>query len=134
MLLYLLSVLATALALLVVDIIFPGVTLANFPAAMVAALAIGLVNGFVRPILSVLALPVNFVTLGAFSLVINGLCFWLASVVTPGFGVHGLLAFLVGPVILSSVSTFLNRYLGERELPMFKGRTESVLESGDTNL
>lgn len=134
MLLYLLSVLATALALLVVDIIFPGVTLANFPAAMVAALAIGLVNGFVRPILSVLALPVNFITLGAFSLVINGLCFWLASVVTPGFGVHGLLAFLVGPVILSSVSTFLNRYLGERELPMFKGRTESVLESGDTNL
>lgn len=134
MLLYLLSVLATALALLVVDIIFPGVTLANFPAAMVAALAIGLVNGFVRPILSVLALPINFVTLGAFTLVINGLCFWLASVVTPGFSVHGLLAFLVGPVVLSSVSTFLNRYLGERELPMFKGRTESALESGDSNL
>lgn len=134
MLVYFLSVLATALALLVVDIIFPGVTLANFPAAMVAALAIGLVNGFLRPALSLLSLPINFLTLGAFSLVVNGFCFWLAAAFTPGFSVHGIVAFLVGPVILSSVSTFLNRYLGERDLPFLKGRTESALESGDNSV
>jgi putative membrane protein len=134
MLLYFFSVLATALALLVVDIIFPGVNLANFPAAMVAGVVIGLVNATIRPVLSLLSLPINFLTLGAFSLVVNGLCFWLASLFTPGFFVSGPLAFLVGPVVLSSVSTFLNRYLGERDLPMFRGRTNSALESGDSNL
>ncbi|HEY9877409.1 MAG TPA: phage holin family protein [Leptolyngbyaceae cyanobacterium] len=134
MLLYALSVLATALALLVVDIIFPGVYLANFPAALIAGAVIGLVNASIRPVLSTLTLPINFLTLGAFSLVVNGLCFWLASVLTPGFGVHGLLAFLVGPVILASTSTFLNRYLGERDLPVLKGRSTSTLESGDTGI
>ncbi|HEY9764363.1 MAG TPA: phage holin family protein [Trichocoleus sp.] len=134
MLLYALSVLATALALLVVDIIFPGVYLANFPAALVAGAVIGLVNASIRPLLSTLTLPINFLTLGGFSLVINGLCFWLAAVLTPGFGVHGLLAFFVGPVILSATSTFLNRYLGERDLPILKGRSNSALESGDPSL
>lgn len=134
MLLYLLSVLATALALLVVDIIFPGVNLANFPAAMVAGAVIGLVNGFIRPILSVLSLPINFLTLGAFSLVVNGFCFWLASVVTPGFSVSGPLAFLVAPVILGSAATFLNRYIGARDLPLVKGRIASTLEAGDPNV
>ncbi|MBD2258766.1 phage holin family protein [Pseudanabaena sp. FACHB-2040] len=134
MLLYLFSILSTALALLVVDILFKGVSLANFPAAMIAAAVIGLVNSFIRPILSVLSLPINFVTLGAFSLVLNGFCFWLASLFTPGFAVHGLVAFLVGPVILSAASTFLNRYLGERELPLFKGRATSTLESSDSNI
>lgn len=110
----LLTLLATALSLLVVDIIFPGVNLANFPAAMLAAAAIGVVNGVARPILSVLSLPINILSLGAFSLVINGLCFWLASLFVPGFQVSGLLAFILAPVILSAANTFLNNYFGEK--------------------
>lgn len=110
----LLTLLATALSLLVVDIIFPGVNLANFPAAMLAAAAIGVVNGVARPVLSVLSLPINILSLGAFSLVINGLCFWLASLFVPGFQVSGILAFILAPVILSAVNTFLNNYFGEK--------------------
>lgn len=110
----LLTLLATALSLLVVDIIFSGVYLANFPAAIVAALAIGLFNSGVKPILSVLSLPINILSLGTFTLVINGLCFWLASLFVPGFQVHGLLAFLVAPVILSFVNTFIGNYFGEK--------------------
>ncbi|MFM7426151.1 MAG: phage holin family protein [Elainella sp.] len=110
----LLTTLATALSLLVVDLAVPGVDLANFPAAIVAALAIGLINSTIKPVLSVLALPINFLTLGLFSFVINGLCFWLAAVLVPGFSVHGILAFLLGPVILTFVSTLLNRYFAER--------------------
>jgi len=113
----LLTLLATALSLLVVDLIFPkGVDIANFPAALIAAGAIGLVNSFIRPVLSLLTLPLNFVSLGLFSLVVNGLCFWLASVAVPGFYVNGPLAFLLGPVILSAVSTFLNKYFAEKQL------------------
>jgi putative membrane protein len=81
---------------------------------MLAALAIGFVNATVRPVLSALSLPLNFLTLGAFSLVVNGLCFWLAAAFVPGFSVYGLLAIILGPVILSFVNTFLSKYFAER--------------------
>ncbi|MBZ8178656.1 MAG: phage holin family protein [Oscillatoria sp. PMC 1051.18] len=110
----LLTILATALSLLVVDIVFPGVDLANFPAAIIAALAIGLVNGFIKPVISTLSLPINFLSLGAFSLVVNGLCFWLASLFVPGFRVAGLLSFILAPVLLSLVNTFINNYFVEK--------------------
>nr|WP_290224850.1 phage holin family protein [Trichocoleus desertorum] len=114
----LLTLVATALSLLVVDLAVPGVDIATFPAALIAAIAIGLVNAGVKPALSVLSLPLNFVTLGGFSIIINGLCFWLASVLVPGFRVDGLIAFLLGPVILSLVSTFMNRYFAERSVDL----------------
>jgi putative membrane protein len=119
-----LTLLATALSLLVVDIIFPGVDLANFPAAMIAAVAIGAVNAFIKPILSVLSLPANLLTLGAFSLVVNGLCFWLAAIFTPGFYVSGPLAFILGPVILSAVNTLLSKYFIEK-YPQMMGQADA---------
>lgn len=121
----LLTLLATALSLLVVDIIFPGVDLANFPAAMIAAVAIGGVNAFIKPVLSLLSLPANLLTLGAFSLIVNGLCFWLAAVVTPGFHVGGLLAFILGPVILSAVNTLLSKYFVEK-YPQLMGQQDTT--------
>lgn len=108
------TTLATALSLLIVDLAVPGVDLDNFPAAMIAAVAIGLINSSVKPILSALSLPLNFLSLGLFSFVVNGLCFWLAAVLVPGFGVRGLLAFLLGPIVLSFVNTVLSKYFAER--------------------
>jgi putative membrane protein len=119
---YLVTTLATALGLLVVDLVIPGVDIASFPAALLAAVAVGLVNSAIRPVLSVLSLPINFLTLGLFSLVVNGLCFWLASLFVPGFVVSGLLAFIFGPVILSFASTFLNNYFTEKGI----GQSPSV--------
>ena len=110
----LLTILASALSLLVVDIIFPGVNIANFPAALLAAASIGVVNTGIRPVISLLSLPLNILSLGGFSLVVNGLCFWLASVLVPGFRVGGILAFILAPVLLSFVNTFINKYFGER--------------------
>lgn len=110
----LLTLLATALSLLVVDLVVPGVNLATFPAALIGALAIGGVNSSVKPILSTLSMPLNFLSLGLFSLVVNGLCFWLASVFVPGFSVSGPIAFLLGPIILSFVNTFLSKYFAEK--------------------
>ena len=110
----LLTLLATALSLLVVDIIFPGVNLANFPAAMIAALVIGIVNVGIKPIIGLLSLPLTILTLGGFSLIVNGLCFWLASVFVPGFKVAGLLEFIFAPIVLSVVNTFLSKYFAEK--------------------
>lgn len=122
---YLVTTLATALGLLIVDLAVPGVDIATFPAALLAAVAVGLVNSFVRPVLLILSLPINFLTLGLFSLVINGLCFWFASLFVPGFQVSGLLAFILGPVILSFASTFLNKYFAEKNLDKSPSLTSS---------
>ncbi|WP_375498107.1 phage holin family protein [uncultured Nostoc sp.] len=121
----LLTALATALSLLIVDLVVPGVNIANFPAAIIAALIIGLINGSVKPVLSTLSLPLNFLSFGAFSLVVNGLCFWLAAVLVPGFAVRGLIGFLLGPVILTFANTFINNYFVERNLLTSSGDVKS---------
>jgi putative membrane protein len=118
---YLVTTLATALGLLIVDLAVPGIDIATFPAALMAAVAIGLVNAFVRPVISLLSLPITFLTLGLFSFVVNGLCLWLASLLVPGFLMSGPLAFIFGPVILSFASTFLNKYFAEKHVTTIAG-------------
>jgi len=110
------TALVTALSLLIVDLVVPGVDIANFPAALIAGLVIGALNVSVKPVISALSLPLNFATLGGFSLIVNGFCLWLAAVLVPGFGIHGLVGFILAPVILSSASTFLNKYFAERKM------------------
>lgn len=129
----LLTIITTALSLLVVDIIFPGVDLATFPAALASAGVLGGVNAVVRPILALLSLPLTLLTLGAFSLVVNGLCFWLAALIVPGFKVSGILSFLFGPVILAIVNTFFNQYLTEK-FPQLTGSSSSeLIENGSSD-
>jgi len=115
---FFLTTLATALSLLIVDLVVPGVALASFPAALIAAVSIGFVNAFVRPILSVLSLPVTIITLGLFSLIVNGICFSLAAFFVPGFAVQGFWAFILGPIVLSFASTLLNRYFVAKQDPV----------------
>jgi putative membrane protein len=81
-------------------------------------------------------MPLNFFSLGAFSLVVNGFCFWLASVFVPGFRVSGLLAFILGPVILSFVNTLLSNYFAEKRPDLnLAGATNNAnkLEAGNTS-
>ena len=123
--------LATALSLLVVDLVVPGVNIANFPAALIAALVVGLIYSSVKPVLSALSLPLNFLTFGAFSLIVNGLCFTLAAALVPGFSVHGILGFILGPVVLSFSNTFISKYFAERNLALTSGdvKTQGELPS-----
>lgn len=114
MLISLLSGLITALSLLVVDLAVPGVAIDTFLAALIAALSIAVVNTFIRPFITLLSLPLTVVTFGLFSFVVNGLCFWLAAAFVPGFSVHGILGTIVGPIVLSFVSTFLSSYFADR--------------------
>jgi putative membrane protein len=59
----------TAVVLLIVDALLPGIAISGFGTALIAALVMGLVNFFIRPVLSVLTLPLNLLTLGLFSFV-----------------------------------------------------------------
>ena len=90
-----------AAALLLVAHVYPGVTVASFSSAMIAALVLGLLNALVRPLLVLLTLPVTLITLGLFLFVINALMFWSASGLLNGFHVAGFGAALVGSVIYS---------------------------------
>jgi putative membrane protein len=90
-----------AAALLLVAYLYPGVSVASFGSAMVAALVLGLLNTIVRPLLVLLTLPVTLLTLGLFLFVINALMFWAAAGVLEGFNVNGFVAALVGSLIYS---------------------------------
>lgn len=93
-----------ALVLLALPYLLPGVQLRGFGAALVVALVLGLLNTLIRPILLVLTLPINVLTLGLFTLVINGLMFWLAARLVGGFEVAGFWWAVVGALAYSLVS------------------------------
>ncbi len=90
-----------AAALLLVANVYPGVSVASFTSALIAALVLGLFNTLVRPLLVLLTLPVTLLTLGLFLFVINALMFWAAASVLDGFQVAGFWAALIGSLIYS---------------------------------
>jgi putative membrane protein len=90
-----------AAALLLVAYLYPGVTVASFSSALIAAFVLGIFNTLVRPLLVLLTLPVTLLTLGLFLFVINALMFWAAASVLDGFNVAGFWAALVGSLIYS---------------------------------
>jgi putative membrane protein len=102
------SWLLSALALWIVAQIIPGILVRSFGDALIATIVIGIVNAIIGPILKLLALPLIFLTLGLFLLVINALLLKLASLVTPGFKVHGFLSAIIGSLVLT-ILTFLLR-------------------------
>jgi putative membrane protein len=99
-----------AAALLLVAYLYPGVQVTSFLAALVAALALGLVNAIIRPILVILTLPVTILTLGLFIFVINALLFWLVAEFIRGFSVSGFAAALIGSLLYSLI-TLLTSWL-----------------------
>ncbi len=82
----------------------PGFHVDSFGAALIAALIFGIVNAIVRPIVLLLTLPLTFLTLGLFIIIVNALMFWLTAAIAPGFKVDGFTAALLGAVIMMIVS------------------------------
>jgi putative membrane protein len=82
--------LINALFLLIAPLLFSGVTVSGWWAALIAILFLGLVNAIIRPLIIVLTLPINIITLGLFTFIINGLLVLLVSSFVKGFSVSGL--------------------------------------------
>jgi putative membrane protein len=110
MLRFLFHVIAIAVALWVATLIVPGVQVSTWGVLAVAALVLGLVNALVRPLLTLLTLPITILTLGLFYLVVNGLCFALAAFLVPGFHIGGLLSAVFGALVVSLVSWFIGLF------------------------
>ena len=101
---FLIQWIVVAIALWVTAYIVPGVGFSSMTALAVAALVLGLVNALVRPVLTILTLPLTILTLGLFYLVVNGLAFGLAAAITPGFSVDGFGSAIIGALLVSIVS------------------------------
>ena len=103
--------LLSASALLSVAYLYPGVVVASFGSALVAALVIGLFNLVLRPLLVLLTLPVTLVTLGLFLFVINALLFWFAASLLDGFYVRDFTAALLGSLLYSALGMLIDSAL-----------------------
>lgn len=99
--------LLSALAVWLVSYIVPGIHVRDLTSALLAALAIGLVNATLGLLLKVVTFPLTVVTLGLFWLVINALMLEVAAALVPGFEVHGFLAAFLGAIVLSFVNMVL---------------------------
>jgi putative membrane protein len=103
--------LLSASALLFVAYVYSGVEVQTFTAALAAALVIGLLNIFVRPLLVLLTFPVTVVTLGLFLFVINALMFWAAAELLEGFVVRDFVAALAGSLIYTAAGMVIDSAL-----------------------
>lgn len=111
---FIIRLLVNALALYLLTRVYGGVSFAagaDLVSILIAALVMGIVNALVRPVLLLLSLPVNILTLGLFTLVVNGVVLWLVAAVT-ALSVNGFGAAIVGALILTVISWVLDAVVG----------------------
>lgn len=108
---FILHWLVSALALLITCKLMPGWRVKGFGAALIAAAVIGVADAVIWPVLIVLTLPINILTLGLFTFVVNGavlkICAWLLD----GFDISGWFSAIFGALLLSLVSTVFHYVL-----------------------
>lgn len=91
--------------------LIPGIAIVNGWALLLSALVVGFLNAFVRPIILFLTLPLNILTLGLFTFVINAVMILLTASIVGGFIVSGFWAALLAAIVISIVSFFLHLFL-----------------------
>jgi putative membrane protein len=110
----------TTLALLLTSYLVDGIQVKGFFSALLAAALLGILNAIIRPVLILLTLPINILTLGLFTFVINALLLMMVSGVVSGFHVTGFWAGFWGALVMSLISWGLNVLVGN------SGRVEVI--------
>lgn len=101
-----------SLALLVVAKLFKGIEVKGWGSLIVSALAIGIVNAFIKPVVFILTLPFNILTLGFLTFFINGFLFYMVSKIVKGFEIKSYWKAFWGALVFSIVSIILNMMAG----------------------
>lgn len=100
----------TFVAVVAVALVFPRlVSYSDLVGVAIFAAVLALLNAFIRPILMILTLPINIITLGLFVLVVNGFMFWLATLIYPGVAVGGFWEAMLAALLVSIISFVVNR-------------------------
>lgn len=95
-------------ALVVVDYLVPGFKLTGIWTAIIAAVVIGVVNTFIKPVLQLIALPFTILTFGLGAFLINVVLLWGSSKIVPGFTIESFKTAIIASIVLSLVSWFLH--------------------------
>ena len=100
----------TAISIVVAAYLLPGqLQVGDLGSVLLFAVVLGILNAFVRPVLLLLTLPLNLVTLGLFTLVVNAVVFWLATLFPLGVAVNGFVGAFLAALVVSIVSFVLSR-------------------------
>lgn len=107
---FLIVCLVTAISLIIISYIPIGVEVDSFPKALISAIVFGLLNAFVRPALAFITAPVNWLSFGLFTLVLNAIIFGLAAWLVTGFRLrYGIISAFLGAIALTFVNSILFR-------------------------
>jgi putative membrane protein len=112
---FLLRLLLNGVAVLFAAWLIPGLRVDTPATAIIAGIALGLVNAIVRPLLLLLTLPLTLLTLGLFIFVVNAVCLALVAWLVPGFSISGFGAALLGAIVISLVSWLLSAILVDKK-------------------
>lgn len=106
--------LTTTAAIVATSYLLDGIQVSGFFSALLAAALLGILNAFFRPIALLLTLPINILSLGLFTFIINALMLKMASGVIPGFDVYGFWTAIFGSLLISLISWLLNSFISEQ--------------------
>jgi putative membrane protein len=106
--------LTTTAAIVAAAYLLDGIRVSSFFTAVIAAAVLGILNAFFRPIALLLTLPINILSLGLFTFVINAIMLKMASGIIPGFSVYGFWTAVFGSFLISVISWLLNAFIGEQ--------------------
>jgi putative membrane protein len=99
-----------ACVVLIIPRYLKGITVDGFTTALLVALAMGFLNSFVKPVLKIISLPITFMTLGLFSLVITVGMVYLVELYVPGFQVSGFIAPLIFSLLIGLTNSFVGMF------------------------
>ena len=106
--------LTTTAAILATAYLLDDIYVSSFFSALFAAAVLGILNAVLRPIALLLTLPINILSLGLFTFIINALMLKMASGIIPGFGVYGFWTAIFGSLLISLISWLLNAFVSEK--------------------
>ncbi|MBP1930996.1 phage holin family protein [Ammoniphilus resinae] len=112
---FLLRILFSGLSLWIADLLIDSISLRGFGTAVLAAIILGLVNFFIKPILIFFTFPITVLSLGLFLLVINAITYWIASLFVPGFEIYSFWGAFLGAIVTSVVNALLNSLIKDRD-------------------
>ncbi|MCP4369730.1 MAG: phage holin family protein [Deltaproteobacteria bacterium] len=101
-------------AIIITSYLLGGIHVSGFFSAFLAAAILGILNAFFRPLLLLLTLPLNVLTLGLFTFVINAIMLMMASGIISGFEVYGFWWAVFGSLLISLISWLLTSFIGNR--------------------
>lgn len=104
--------LTLTVAIVATSYLLEGIHISGFGAALAAAALLGILNAFFRPIAILLTLPINILSLGLFTFIINALMIKMVSGIIPGFDVIGFWTSIFGALVISIISWLLNSFIG----------------------